>query len=297
MKALKQWPLVLFLFALGCISEENGINESTSQTANYLDSISPLNVIVLLDLSNRIDTLKHPTQAERDQIVIQNLLSVFGERQKQFGYMVSKDKLSIVFADQADPSFESFDFIDKLSIDMEDKMTHPKYKKKQKEVAESCALLYQEAIKKADSGADIYTWLKDQYPTYHRKEQYQNKIIILTDGYLAFDPKVSVNRPKGTQIDWPNFEVLRKHPSNWIKYYQSKKMGFSPIESFDFKDVSIMLMEIEPRETNKNTHEFDLLSHFWKDWMSKMNIEGKVYKRFSDHNQLNYNLKKFIPNE
>ena len=297
MKQVKYLFLIPIVILYACLSEEKTTEKNNELEVNYLDSIAPLNVIVLLDLSNRIDTNKHPRQAEKDQVVIGNLLDVFGERQKQFGYMVSKDKFSIVFANQSDPAFESFEFMDKLSIDMEDHMTNPKYKKKKQEIVTNCSLLYHQAVKKADSGADIYTWLKDQYPSYHRKGKYKNKIIVLTDGYLAFDPEVSANRPKGTQINWSHFKTLRAHPKNWIEYYQRNEMGFTPIEGADFKNTSIRLMEVEPRETNKNPHEFDLLRHFWEDWFNKMNLQGKVMKSFSDQNQLKYGLKKFIPND
>ncbi|MBL4708434.1 MAG: hypothetical protein JKY48_08365 [Flavobacteriales bacterium] len=294
MKVTKYLLLIPIFSIIGCLIDDP--EKEQVDSVNIFDSIPPMNVIVLLDLSNRIDTLKHPDQARRDQTVIKSVLDIFGERQKQFGYLASKDKLSIVFADQANPAIKGFEFSDKLSLDMEDRMTHPKYKKKKKIILQSCSLLYQQAIKQADSGADIYTWLKDQFSNYHRDGKYENKVIVLTDGYLAFDKDISIRRPKGTQINWSNFETLRRHPANWEEYYNRKKMGFLPIKGINFDKTEVMLMEIEPRETNKNPHEFDLLKHFWIDWMDKMSIEGKVVKTFSDVNQLNYGLKKFLSN-
>jgi len=55
------------------------------------------NVIVLLDLSNRI---AKPNQIEKDIAIIEGLLNTFGENQKKFGYITSKEEFKIIIANQ-----------------------------------------------------------------------------------------------------------------------------------------------------------------------------------------------------
>ena len=82
------------------------------------DTISYVNITILLDLSDRIANVHHG-QIERDTSIIRNILTNFCEIVKQNGYNYSKDNIQILIAPQSEN--DPIKFNPNIDIDKEAK--------------------------------------------------------------------------------------------------------------------------------------------------------------------------------
>jgi hypothetical protein len=218
------------------------------------------NVVILLDLSNRI---KKEDQPERDMQAIGMILDIFDEITKN---VESKDMLKLAVAPQADfkincelPSIEMKGISRKVFLD------------KKKEFANDVSCIYNEAIKKETRGADIYSFFKDHLDKYIRKpdnsRKYENKVIILSDGYLLFDE--NENRQQGTYMSNADLFKLRNNP-DWRRLLRDNDISISA-DGIDIENTDVLMMEIDP--TNSATNETDILHSIWEDWFEHMGIQ------------------------
>jgi hypothetical protein len=233
------------------------------------------NVVILCDLSSRV---KLVNQSEKDIEIIKKILNSFGNNQIDDGFMISKDKLTLLPAYQQTTIFDLF-HISKgnLSIDMEMKASNPidavEFQRKKATFEYSVDTLYKEAIKSPTSGADIWGFFCSEWSRYHR-EGYKNKIIILTDGYLEFDNAIASKRPKGTQMTGLN---LLRNKNNWEDIFNKNKLKLTPCSS-SLKDLEVLIVEIAPKNKATVTNEYQIIEKFWKTWFNDMNVQSTIYQ-------------------
>ena len=154
----------------------------------------PINLIVLLDLSKRVSI---DDQAERDQQIINSIITKFTNRQRsQFSFIRSKDILRFVVIPQERGNVEGIDFkslVIQMDPDNNDRtlsLTAPQFGSARIKLLSEIERIYSIAIKKAEnretSGSDIWSFMSNEV-TQYKMEGYQNRIFILTDGYFDFD--------------------------------------------------------------------------------------------------------------
>lgn len=252
------------------------------------------NVTILLDFSNRV--LKE-NQAQKDKQIINLILSVFKDRQKlQFRYR-SRERLKVAIAYQQNADNNMFNLGDKLAIDMFRK-TAPKFRETEEVFSTSVDELYQNAnSKSAMTGADIWTFFRDNTNVFqmesNEKVIMKNKVIIITDGYLQFDKNIYLKRPAGTQMRFDHMRKLRKS-SNWKNRYETKNYALTPHDKSLYENLSVLMLEVDPKNPAQNTNEFQIVKHYWKDWFSKMDIPCKVLKTVDNISNLENEINQFL---
>ena len=237
---------IIFISIFSC--NNNKIQVPNMQEEHYV------NMTILLDLSDRIESKQ---QRERDLFIISELLEAFEERQRQFGFQLSKDRLSIAVAHQKNTQVDLFELGEKLCVDMSLKgVNKPKFDKMKKEFLIALDSLYSTAALSETMGADIWTFFRDQLPFYlsssKNTKKYHNKLIILSDGYLQFDRSIGRKRKKGTYMQ--NISNLR-NKSNWEELFEEQKFGLLPHDFSDIPDLEVFMVEIAPINPEINTNE------------------------------------------
>lgn len=296
MKISKDIIVCLFCWAaiLGCSGGKQGqdrnIAEASSSESLKIDTFR--NVIVLLDLSSRVNLLH---QADKDKAILSQILAVFQECQMLYGFQISQDKLDIKIALQEDAITQPFEFGDDLTIDMTAKqMNKPNFDVEKQKFLLGVSKLYEQAVAGPTTGADIWNFFDDHLQTYLKKSEkgtvFKNKVIILTDGYLEFDGKIMNLRPKGTFFD-ARYKRLR-NKKNWDKQFETMNLALTPCRTFE--NTEVLMLEIAPYNPVEYTNEYQIIEKFWLTWFGDMKIKSYLRQTQDNPQNLTQVIKTFL---
>jgi hypothetical protein len=235
-----------------------------------------INLIVIPDLSRRIiDTFNNPRQIENDKFVLQTVWESFVSFTKL--KQDSKDKLmvNVTDIDQAKGQFESI--ANNLIFDLS---THRGKSnrlfftsKMDSQFSYSINKLYDSAMQKP-LGADYRFYLR-RYLVNHLKtptlfDNYLNKVILITDGYLE-----SEERPADTKIK--GYEKLL-YPAvlngNILDIITLNNLNI-PKVNIDLSNTEVLICEVNERREGRG-YDFEILKAYWEDWFKRMNVRKKI---------------------
>jgi len=242
------------------------------------------NIIILVDLSDRnlangTDSILDPNQILRDTAIISGILQVFDVNVKHNGYQFSKDKIQLFIAPQADNSPINFSpTIDVEKIAENGGIVRQVLPVEIQNFKSQVASIYTGHPK--CTGADIWSFFQEMpsslllkgYDEKSPKEvlhyNFENKLIILTDGYMVFDKNIQTVREKNNTC--MQVESLRGFP-NWENNFPRYKL--QSIIDKDFGNLEVMLLEINPIKPQTNTSETKIIETYWKTWFNEMKIK------------------------
>ncbi len=239
-----------------------------------ITSIEPQEIIVVLDLSDRI---LENGQIEKDIAIIESILTIFEQNQKKQAFITSKDVLQVVIAKEP-----GVDIIanDQLRIDM-NKKTDPQmastpglalFKARKSAFRSSLEELYRQAQKKPNPGADIYSFFCTELPIKYMQEK--TKVIVLTDGYLLFDSPYLKGRPRGSYMR--ELESLRNKQADWKAYFEKRRLELTPCDR-ELDNVEVLMLETAPKNQGASVYEFDFIEHYWLTWFEAMGVQANIY--------------------
>lgn len=254
----------------GCHASSGGANGSAA-----VDTLNYVNLTVLLDLSDR---LSKPGQIERDTVILRKIADEFQDQVKRNHYQYSKDKIQVLVAPQADNRPINFNpYIDVEQEVASGRIVRQILPGKVEDFMKQVRDIY--AGHPKFTGADIWTFFRDMPASLIRKSyseklsddlvyyHFKNKMIILTDGYMAFDRAVQERRiPDRTCMQ---VAKLRSDP-NWERDFSKYKM--KPVSGKDFGNLSVLLLEINPFKPQIYTNEISIIQKYWQTWFSEMHV-------------------------
>lgn len=247
----------------------------------------PLNIIVILDTSDRVSEKKHPGQVGRDKYIVEEIVKHFQEVVRghidQSEDLKYEDRLEIVVPDQpgVDPIPPSI--MKKLKIE------HPLGKEfaslagksgiftdldnQKSALLEEMHKLFENVQKHKQTGSDIWEWFQLDAKDYLSAD-HKNLIVCISDGYLDFDKEILPERIKGTYMEVEKCRIN----SDWKRRIQEDGEGLLPIEEdFSNYDVKFLMLEIALRSArNSNVpyqKDFDIIRIYWTTWLKSMGIE------------------------
>jgi hypothetical protein len=260
----------IFILFIHCKNDKAAQDKNNTTAAK---AQTPINVVVLLDLSDR---LKLSNQVAKDQEIIRNILNAFEQEQRKYGFMASKDKLSLSVAFQNSSKYNQYDLgNNRFMIDMLYKnanpMNKPVFDEKKRAFDSAVVELYQKAIKSPTDGADVWGFFCTGWNNVYQADK-KNKVIILTDGYLQFSRDITSKRPTGTYMT--SFDKMRNQ-SDWEKTFNRLKLTPCPAS---LSNTEVLVLEVSPKNKSINTNEFQIISKFWKTWFDDMKTYSEVYE-------------------
>lgn len=275
--------LVVFIaFSCGPKQDKNDVQGK--------EELQPQNTIILLDLSNR---LALEEQVKRDSNLIAASLQAFENNQIKYRFQISNDKLRLAIAYQNSSAASNFGVSEAMVIDMtERRMNKPAFNKKKQAFFAAVDSIYAQATNSGTSGADIWGFFCNDL-TNNLEKGAKNKIIILTDGYLQFDPNIQKVRPKGTYM--ANLASLR-NKQDWETIFDSNNLKLNPCpDKFDY-DIEVLMLEINPKQKHLYTNEIQIIEKFWTTWFEDMGIKCKGIHQSSYYqpNDLNAKIAEFL---
>ena len=274
---------ILFLFFLN-------VSHSDSKVSN-----APLNIVVIIDTSDRVSKEKHPDQRERDIDILKKIVNQFYklfENEIKTG-KIKNHKLNLVVPHQSKTKNPPNEIISKLTITAPEKRSgNPEFQKRKQELINAIPELYDHIQKHPQTGSDIWDWFRSKAESFFSKN-HQNLIICLSDGYLNFDTEIEKKRPKGTYMKVGALRVNLKEAVNKIK---NESEGLQPVKNFDPFNIKFLMLEIRLREKNgvKHFQDADIIQAYWETWLNAMGIKDTKFLEQPGIGALRNEIEKFI---
>ena len=152
----------------------------------------PMNIIVILDTSNRIDERRHPGQAEKDIMIAQTIVNYNHELARKiiFG---TYNHVAFVVPNQPNTTKVPLQITQKLKIWPTWKDLNVGAKKldpMKEDLLSGIKELYDFVGKQERfTGSNIWRWFQRSGEAYLKKDE-RNYIICVSDGYLDFDKTI-----------------------------------------------------------------------------------------------------------
>jgi hypothetical protein len=237
------------------------------------------NLIIVPDLSKRItDTLNNPSQIQNDIMALNAIWNCFKENSKL--KMNSKDKLivDVTDIDQAKGQFGKV--ANELQFDLSKHQgksnrlffNDAKDEQFKKAIVEMYALGKQKTL-----GADYRFYLRRYLGNHLQKptlfDDIENKLIIITDGYLEAQDRSADTKIYGYEkllhqaVDLGNvLDVITKNGLN------------VPVVDIDLSNTDILVCEVNERKSGKG-FDFEVLKTYWEDWFKRMKKDVEFIQR------------------
>lgn len=263
---------------------------------NDVEEQPSLNIIIIPDLSNRINEI--PNTKARDIEIISKIYDIFFERAKTGK---TKDKLLIEVTDKFQGNGVFRQIADSLSIDIADRNNEQARKflrNKEESFKNNLKRLYEEASQDT-SGADFILYFRrtinDRIKKSDIYNEFENKIIILTDGYIEIQNQ---NQPL---INYTPHSIKMKNDvlTGQIreKLRESNNLKFPTTSAELNSNTDILVLEINERKDGIGWHK-ELLEEYWRYWFSMMKVrnltENENTDFFKDSNNSINQIKGFI---
>ncbi len=262
-----------FLLISGCISDKSDAEGISPKQVTS----KPVNIIVILDTSDRISTTKNPHQVEKDIKIAENIVNIFEEKFVRPNlYIGSKDTLAFVVPEQPNVPAISQQTLANLKIWRTHKQRSsgaPEFKKMKTGLMEAISELYQYVSKQNQfTGSDIWSWFRNSAEVY-LKHDALNYIICLSDGYLDFNNNIQINRPKRTYIPYSQVVKFRNTP-NWKQKFHAEDHGLLEIGK-DFGDYNVKFLMVEI--THRHMLDLEIIKVYWQTWLKTMGITNSQF--------------------
>ena len=276
---------ILFLIFLN-------VSHSDSKTSD-----APVNIIVIIDTSDRVSKERHPEQRERDINILKEIIDQFYklfENEIKTGKIKNR-KLNFVVPKQPNTGDLPREIMKKLTITAPKRRSeNPEFQRRKEVLIDAISQLYDHVQQHPQTGSDIWDWFRAQAePSF--SENHRNLIICLSDGYLNFDHKIEARRPKGTYM---RVGTLRDDPEAEKKIKNGSE-GLRPVGPFNGFNIKFLMLEIRLREEDgvKHFKDFDIIQAYWKTWLNAVGIKDTKFLEQLGPGGLKNEIENFIQSE
>ena len=276
------FAVTLLLLTVGCTSDKSEAKNISSETS----LMKPVNIIVIIDTSDRVSQTKNPHQVKKDIKITESIVNIFEEKFVRPNlYIGSKDTLAIVVPEQPNIAPIQQQTLMNLKIwptSQQRAGGAPEFKKMKTKLIGAIDELYQSVSKqKVFTGSDVWKWFRDSAEVYLKPDAL-NYIICLSDGYLDFDHNIQIKRPKRTYISYRQVAKLRETP-NWKQKFHTEKHGLLEIgEDFSNYTVKFLMVEI----THRHMLDLEIVKEYWQTWLKSMGITDSQFLSTQDDPQI-----------
>jgi hypothetical protein len=266
MKNIAYTLYLVFIFSLvftSCGKEETSIVKK------------PSNYTVVLDLSDRILL---PEQLDKDFYLIEKYFNTFQKKARRNLVLGSKDRFSVRIIPQKGSPLNIDHYEDLLQIYLDETEVQTKNKALMElsqslhKVLENLKkdALYTKSSKKY-FGVDIWAYLHDNGKGLS-KPDFENKVLVLTDGYFDFESQAHVIQDKNQYTSTRFLNELST--SNWKQISESKEYGLLPIQLE--KNTKWIIAGISGKKNN-DILQTEKITYFWKKWLNQSGVDTSQF--------------------
>lgn len=278
--------IVLIILLVSCNSE----------TKNLQSTQIPQQWTILLDLSDRISFKKAPGQATRDTLILKEVASLFEKKVKSKMIIKSNDQFIINIA--GDGSFLSSELefaLNQMTLIMSEIPVDKRriaFDDWKKNISRNLQRIYSETpYQDSYTGADIWSFV-DRFSS-QITPTFDQRLFILTDGYLEFSSSIQQKRYQGTSgLTVMKMSEVRNH-KDW-KTAVSKGDLALRVTSQNLTKVKVFVSEVTPKNL-MDPDEGNRVNFYLKSWFENSNV-GEYQLHFADKpiNQVLPNIRNFF---
>lgn len=294
---------VLFSCASDTEKKKSNATVKTKSTNKKSNGSVNLNISILLDLSDRIDTVKYSNPSmqfyRRDVGYLKSIAEAFTNEIKHKKSRHLNDKIQLYFdPEPLNPKINDLSNQLKFHITRDNGTLN--YINEISSVYHSGGLeIYKQALKDAnhDQGSDTWGFFKNKVQDYCIEENYRNVLVILTDGYIFYEDSNLNENNLSSYITSQKIRNKNLNKSNWKELMESNKHGFIPVEQ-DLSNLEVLVLGVNPIKSNNNDYDYDVLEKYWADWLYGMGLkDGKFEFKVTDlPSNMDKIIKDFIKN-
>ena len=236
-----------------------------------------LNISILLDLSDRIDTVKYSNPGmefyRRDVGYLKSVAKTFSDITRNKRSKKLNDKIQLYF-DPEPMSSEINELSNKLKFHINSENGVLEYIDNiSNEYATNGLSIYKQALKdNSYIGSDTWGFFKNKVKDYCVKKDYKNILVILTDGYVYYKNNLLIEGNLSTYITPQTIRNKKLNQSNWKEIIETKKHGFIPLD-LDLSNLEVLVLGINPVKNDNNKYDYDVLEKYWSDWIYGMGVK------------------------
>jgi hypothetical protein len=268
---------------------DSGIGSETNINTGY----KQLNINILWDLSDRIDSVRNPLspqQYERDIEVIKTITVLFKADMQKKGAYKAKGKLRVFF--NPSPQNAMINSVARALVCDLSSYTGDGANRKKKETYDSIQvrflgnlnLIYQLTVednksKKNWDGSDVWRFFKNDVKEYciDRDSSYRNILVILTDGYIYHKDSKIKNANRTSYILPEVLKSLRKN-SKWKDTFKNGNYGLVATRN-DLQSLEILVLEVNPSRDYKDDE--DLIKAYFSKWFEEMGVKNENFSLYN----------------
>lgn len=275
--------IVVFLFSLvACKSDK---------PQSQLPLSKPVNIIVVLDVSDRLFKEKLPgqeRQAEKDIKIAEGIINVFEGHVRRARYIHSRHRIAFAVPPQpgTDPPIpqETLEALKIWPINQDRMRGAPRFQEMKDALLKAIRDLYLFVEERQQfTGSDIWGWFKVSAEAYLHPDAL-NYIICISDGYLYLNSNLVDQLPKvgnkTTVIRHTLVEEFSKDP-NWEAKFGSEGHGLLSIEK-DFTRYNAKFLMVEVGLKELKVKDLPILEKYWKPWLEAMGINNAEFLHTQD---------------
>lgn len=233
-----------------------------------------LNVSLLLDLSDRIDTIKYHNETMefylRDIGYIESISNAFINHLSLKKKRTINDRIAVYF--NPEPKNQRINRISKdLKFHINRGNATPELFDNVKSVYSNQPREIYEQTLEDDKyvGSDVWSFFKNKVKDFCIEENSRNILIILTDGYLFHIDNKRDEDNLSTYLTPQSIKKNKLNMADWEQKLNVKNYGFLPATT-DLKDLEVLVLGINPAKGN--VYEDDVIKAYWKNWFDKMEV-------------------------
>ena len=190
------FAIALSVLTIGCTNNKLDAKDISSEKS----LTKPVNIIVIVDTSDRVSKARNPRQIQKDIKIIESIVNIFEEKFVRVNlYIGSRDRLALAIPEQPNVHPIQQQTLENLKIWLTPKQRAggaPEFKKMKTKFLAVIGQLYQSIGKQIEfTGSDIWKWFRESAEVYLKSDT-RNYIICLSDGYLDFNNDIQNGRSK-----------------------------------------------------------------------------------------------------
>jgi len=264
---------ILFIFSIVLLfscSESNNEKEDSK--------VKNLNVSILLDLSDRIDTVLYANETmhfyKRDLGYIRSIARSFSSHLKTKRAFFIQDDIR-VFIDPEPKSKKVNDVLQSLSFefktDTEDIIE--KLDNLENNYVELSSQLYIQALEdNVYPGSDVWNFFKKKVSDFCIKEDKDNVVIIITDGYMFHEDSKYDESNRSSYLTSKNINTKGLNVNACKDIIKEKDFGFIATRK-DLENLRVLVLGVNPSQKYENPYEGDVIETYWENWLGEMGVQ------------------------